>query len=63
MLKAASVASFVSMKQISLKPGDRLIALALTAKKQCLPIGLERLPNPNEQSSTNIDPNCDSATV
>ena len=32
-------ASSVSMKQISLKPGGRLIALALTAKKQCLPVG------------------------
>ena len=44
---APSTASLVSMKQISLKPGGRLIALALTAKKQCLPVGFESRPNPN----------------
>jgi len=30
----------VSMKQISLEPGGKLIALALTAKKRFLPVGL-----------------------
>ena len=34
-----NTASLVSLKQISLKPGGKLIALALTVKKQCLPIG------------------------
>jgi hypothetical protein len=35
-----STALLVSMKQISLKPGGKLIALALTAKKWFLPVGL-----------------------
>ena len=34
-----SAASLVSMKQISLKPGGKLIAPALTIKKRFLPVG------------------------
>lgn len=36
----ASTALLVSMQQILLKRGGKLIALALSAKKQFLPIGL-----------------------
>jgi len=45
--RRSSTALLVSLKHISLKPAGRLIALALRAKDQFLPVGLWSRTNRN----------------
>jgi hypothetical protein len=40
MVLCPNTALLLSLKQISPKPGNRLIALTLATKKQFLPVGL-----------------------